>query len=102
MAVQDQVAALDMAGCLAEAIRDEPAAKRLWVSTHRDRVELSILTEPIDSDTELRLYRAGLVLHDRFPDAYFLIDVINPDHFARLDLEMLLPQGAREIPLQRE
>ena len=84
--------------------RYEPsrAVKRLWASANRDRIELSILTDPTDADTERRLYAAGLILHDRFPDAYFLIDVINPIYFISLDLQMLIPNGAQEIPVRPE
>jgi len=102
MAIQVQVTAREMGRALAEAVRDEPAVKRLWASANRDRIELSILTDPTDADTERRLYAAGLILHDRFPDAYFLIDVINPIYFISLDLQMLIPNGAQEIPVRPE
>ena len=52
MAVQDQVTALGIARSYAALVREEPAARRLWVTDCRDYFELWLLIEPTDDDTE--------------------------------------------------
>ena len=86
----------------AAAVANEPAARRLWVGPHPDRLELWLLTEPTDGDTERRLYAALLPVYDAIPDAPLRLHVIDPEHDERVDLGgRILPAGAEEIPLRR-
>ena len=100
MAVADRVSQAELGKTFAEAIREEPAAKQLWVRSHRDYFELWLLTEPIDSVTERRLYAAGLLLHDRFPQADVRLRILNPRLFADFEPSELIPEGAEGFPLR--
>ncbi len=87
----------------ATAVSDEPAVLRLWVRPNRDEVELWLLVdEATDVETELRLYGAGLVLHDRFSDPSPFILVINPSSYEPFDIGAVIPRNAEEIPLRPE
>jgi hypothetical protein len=100
MAVTDRATLAEIGKTYAEAVRAEPAARQLWVDSHRDYFELWLVTEPIDTDVEDRLYEAELVLHDRFPEAYIRFHILNPRHFDPFEPADLIPPGAEEIPLR--
>lgn len=100
MAVTDRVTAQQMGRAFAEMAREEPAARRLWVSTNGCEVELWLLTEPTDADTERRLYAASKALYDHFPEAVFFVDVLNPAQSQGWDAVSAIPSGVEEIPLR--
>jgi hypothetical protein len=101
MAVAEPVTAHELGHAYAEAVRHEPAAEQLWVRANRGEVELRlVVNEATDADTELRLYGAGLALHDRFPDSHPFVIVINPGRYERLDPAEVIPRDAEEIPLR--
>jgi hypothetical protein len=100
VAVVDAVTARELGRAYAEAVRDEPAAKRLWARPNRGEVELWLLVdESADIAAERRLYGAGLILHDRFPEPSPFILVINPSRYDPFDLGEVIPRDAEEIPL---
>ena len=100
MTVANEVTAQRMGRSFAESASREPAAKRLWVAPREGYVELWLLTEPTDADTERRLYGASMELYDRFPDAHFRIGVLNPSLSEGWDPMSEIPPDAEEIPLR--
>ncbi len=100
MAVTDRATLAEIGQTYAAAVRDEPTAKQLWAGSHRDYFELWLVTDPIDADTERRFYKAELVLHDRYPEAYIRFHVLNPGHFDPFEPADLIPTYAEEIPLR--
>ena len=100
MAIKDEVTAQEIGRSYAAAVSREPTAQRLWVSSHRDYIELWLLSEPIDMDTRRRFFEPVAEMHDRFPDANARFHVINPSEYDGLDLRMVLPADAAEIPLR--
>ena len=79
--------------------RRHPAARRLWAWAYRDYVELWLLTDPIDTDTELHLYGVSFELYDRYPKTDIRFHLLNPRYFEELDPDLVIPPGAEEIPL---
>lgn len=100
MAVQNRVTAREIGRSYAVAVSGMPAARRLWISTHRDAVDLWLLTGPIDEETRRRLFDPVASMYDRFPGADMRFHVINPDEHHRFDLDLILPSDAKEIPLR--
>ena len=107
MAIKDQVTVQDIGRSYAEAVRGQPTAKRLWVSTGPDYVALWLLTKPVDMDTRRRFFVPVADMYDRFPDAHMRFHVIDPSEYDGLDLEhdgpdldRVRPADAVEIPLQ--
>lgn len=81
----------------ANAVRDEPAAQALSVSSEGERVELWLLTEPTDAETEQRLYAAGTFLEEEFADVDIRVHVLNPAWYGESDPKTILPEGAERI-----
>lgn len=81
MAITQNLSAYDVGRRLADEISQDPAARGLWARNVRDYVELWLLTEPIDADTERRLYSVAASLYDWFPGAYIRFSVVNPRLF---------------------
>jgi hypothetical protein len=100
MAVTDRTTLAEIAKTYAAAVQAEPAAKQLWARSHRDYIELWLVTELIEPEVERQLYGAESVIYDRFPDAYIRLHVLNPRYFEPFDLSNLLPPGVEEIPLR--
>lgn len=100
MAVADQVSPAKVGKTFAESVRAESAAKQLWVRSHRDYFELWLITEPVEADVERRLYAATLLLHDRFPEAYIRLHLLNPRYFEEFNPSDTIPPDAEEIPLR--
>lgn len=100
MAIADRVTAAEIGRVYAEAVRDEPAAWRLRVSSHRDYYELWLVTEPIEPDVQRRLYTAELVLYDRFPGVYLRLHILNPMYFDGSNPAAMIPLDAEEILLR--
>lgn len=98
MAVPKTDIAQEIGRACAEAVRDEPAARRIWVRERPDEIDVYILVpKGTDVETELRLYAADLTLFDRFPDAPVFLQVINPSHYKPFKLNGVIPAGADEI-----
>lgn len=102
MAIANRATATEIGKAYAEAIRGEAAAKQLWARSHRDYVELWLVTEPIEVGVDRPLYAAEDVLYDRFPEAYIHLHILNPRLFDDFDAAELVPAGAEEIPLRVE
>jgi hypothetical protein len=103
MAVPKLVTAQDIGRACADAVRDEPAAQRLWVSTHQGEFRVWLLVEPMmDEETELRLYGADLAMYARFPEADVFLLVINPSDYEPFDLRSVIPADAVEIALRSD
>jgi hypothetical protein len=82
---------------LARAVAHESAVRRIWATAHRDTIELWLLTDPVDADTERRLYAAGTRLYDVFPEGNIRLHIVNPRMFDPLDLDSVIPKGTEEI-----
>lgn len=107
MAVVDHVSAHEMVRGFAEAIKVEPAVRRLWAWTEpghiepgRDYVELWLLTDPVDPETDRRLGEAAMLLHDRFPEAYIRMHTMTTEMLGGREPTGAIRQGAEEIPLR--
>lgn len=100
MTVANPSAALRMGRCLAELVRAEPGARRLWASSHRDYVELWVLTADVDAEAERRLHELGIRTQEAFPDGNLRIRLINPRFYEGRDPVELIPAGAEEIALR--
>ena len=85
----------------AEAIRPEPAAKRLWFRARGETVEPWLLIEPGDVETERRLHALGALLYERFPELDFSLHILNPARYPRLNLSVIVPGQAEELPVHR-
>lgn len=95
------VDAHELAAALAEMVRHDPRALRMWVSSHRGIASLWLLTTTsIEATDERRLYGLAGDLQDRFPDALFHLHVVNPLDYASFELDLVLPTGAEEIALR--
>jgi hypothetical protein len=80
----------------AQAARNDPLVKELWVTTRRDGVHLWLLIERAGDDEERRLYGLLDVLDEQFPEADFQLHVLNPASYA-IDLHDVLPGDAEKI-----
>jgi hypothetical protein len=81
MAISQHVTAQDVGHRFADEVRQEPVAQGVWTRAVRDYIELWFLTDPIDADTERRLYGVGASLHQWFPCAYINFYLVNPRLF---------------------
>jgi len=100
MAIMQAATAAEIARAFADLVRHEESARRLWFSTHRDYMELWLLTDWIDPEGEHRFYEATVCLFDRYPDAYVRLHVINPRTTEPFDPDHVAPKGAEEILLR--
>jgi hypothetical protein len=99
MAIMQATTAAEIARAFADLVRHEASARRLWVSTQRDYMELWLLTDPIDGDAERRFHEAAVSLWDRYPSAYVRLHIVNPRTTELGDPADVVPNGAEEIPL---
>lgn len=83
----------------AVAVRDEPAAKRLWVCAEPHAISVWLLTSAIPLDAERPFYEASGLLEDAFPEVNLRFHLLNPRHFPDADPAQALPDGVVEIPL---
>ncbi len=100
MAIEQAATAAEIARAFADLVRHEESARRLWVSTHRDYMELWLLTDSIDAEEEHRFYEADACLWDRFPEAYVRLHIVNPRTTEPFNPDAVAPKGAEEIPLR--
>ena len=107
MAIVDHVATHEMVRTFAEAIKDEPSVRRFWAWTEpsyiepgRDYVELWLLTDPIDPETDRRLGMAAMRLHERFPEDYIRMHTMTTEMLGGREPAGAIREGAVEIPLR--
>ncbi len=99
MAVDTRITARTVGAALAERARAYSVARRLWVSSDRDTVNLWLEVGPIEHAEELELY--GLVdgFYARFPGIDPFLHVMDPqDH--TVDIQDAVPSDAEEITLR--
>jgi len=87
----------------ADQVRGRDDAHRLWLSNHRDEVEVWLLTKPIDMESERVFYSAAMMLYEWFPNAHITFHLLNPRHFEDVSedgLLSVLPESAAEVPLR--
>jgi hypothetical protein len=97
-----QFDAQEIGRLLVETIRDDVAARCIYVQAGRDALEVWVLLEPIGVDAEDRFYEAGAALQRAFPDVVIRFHLVNPRLFAP-DINLpgdVIPSGAIAIPLQ--
>jgi predicted DNA binding CopG/RHH family protein len=94
--------AREMGRNFAEALGREPV-QGLWVRATRNRVELWVLTRPVDLATERRLHGATRLLIERFPKANFRLHVINPRHGSEAEDPLAaIPPDSERVDLPTE
>jgi len=101
MAVTKKVTAQDLGRAFAKIVRDEPIIHELWVSDHKPEVHFWLVVDPLDMDTQHRLYYLLDPLYARFPDADFQMHVLNPEEH-RGDIHLAIPSFADQIPLRAD
>lgn len=82
-----------------ELARADGLVRGLWLTTHRGVLTFWIHTQPIDLETQQRLYERTAVLYDRFPSVEFVVHILNPESYAGGDALAELPPDARPIAL---
>lgn len=107
MAIQDLTVAQRAAQRFAEAVRQEPAVKRLWVWSQRgylepdeEYVELWLLTDVLDEAADKRLSTAMLSLNEWFPDVEFRVHVLPPGFYDPRGPLTAVRADVTEVPLQ--
>ena len=107
MAVGDLAIGQEMAESFAEAIRSEPAVKRLWFWAERDHVqpghdyvEFWLLTDELDEEIRRRLYSAATSVYDRFPEVDGRLHTLPPGYFDPRDPTGAIRAEAIEVPLR--
>ena len=88
----------EMERTLAEVAGREPVVSGLWVTADHEGLHFWLMTDPIDAETERRLYELADALDERFPDATFQLHVLNPRHYTGSARDAV-PAGAAEVPL---
>lgn len=81
MAISQQATAQDVGRRFAEEVRQDPAVQGVWARAVRDYIELWVLTDPIDAETERRLYALDAPLQRWFPTTYIYFYLVNPRLF---------------------
>ena len=102
MAISQQVNAHNVGRRFADEVRQDPAAQGVWTRAVRDYIELWLLTEPIDAETERRFYAVGASIHHWFPGAYVHFHLVNHRLFDE-DTELVgdvIPSQAESIWLR--
>ena len=106
MAIQDRTVARQVAHCFAEAIRNEPAVKQLWVwgklghvEPGREAVDLWVFLDSADDEAERRIVRAASLLHERFPHINVMVHLTNGLMPKDFDPTTEVYPGAEQIPL---
>lgn len=81
MAISQEITAHDVGRRLADEVRQDPAAQGVWTRAVRDYIELWLLTDPIDAETERRFYALDAPLQRFFPNTYINFHLVNPRLF---------------------
>jgi hypothetical protein len=84
---------------LAELLHEQASdvVRGLWMAVHPGEITFWILTTPIDTDTQERLYEQAAALYDQFPDALLDFHILNPQWYEGGDALSQLPPDARPI-----
>jgi hypothetical protein len=83
---------------VAALARPRELVRGIWITTRRGTVTIWILPQPLDPETQRRLYERTAVLYDFFPDAELAVHVLNPGWFKDGDALSALPPDAQPIP----
>jgi hypothetical protein len=109
MAVLYHVLPQAVARRFADAVRSEPAAKRLWVwsqpgyiDPEREYVELWLLHDPVDEATEQRMRVAAAALHEHFPEVHIRVHRVTPQMLGGHPPAEAIREGAEEVTLRPE
>ena len=81
----------------AAMVREQPTVESLWYSTEDDGVELWLVTAPSNIATTRRLWARTGSLLNQFPDADIRLHVLNRRNYPSVNLDVMLPEGARLI-----
>lgn len=82
MTISQQVNAHDVGSRFAEEVRQDPRAQGVWTRAVRDYIEVWLLTEPIDAETERHFYALGASLDRWFMETYIQFYLVNPRLFS--------------------
>ncbi len=93
MAIDQTIDTKLMAQRYADAVRKMPDAREIYFRLHGGVAEFWLITAPTDVDTQMDFYGASQLLYDQFPGTPIDFHVINPAHYIRFDLSMILPPG---------
>ncbi|HZS02644.1 MAG TPA: hypothetical protein VFE37_28275 [Chloroflexota bacterium] len=100
MAITPDVRADAIARRLSEELaRAEGAVLGLWLTMPRGVLTFWVLTRPIDLETQQRLYERTAVIYECFPNAEFVVHILNPEWYEGGDAAGALPPDAQPIPL---
>ena len=102
MAIRAGATPQQIARRFAELVREEPAARKLWLEVRDHDIQLWLLATDTDRETENRLYEASFVLAEAFPDAPIHFHLLVPRFYVNGDPQAALPPGLEEIPLRAE
>jgi len=99
MATTHQVTMAEIAERLVSTISTELSVQGVWIEPVGDRLDFWVITDDIDSDTELRIYRHHADLYNWFPELLMHFHVIFSEMFepgTRL-IERVVPRSARRV-----
>lgn len=99
MTTTHQTTAIAIGQYFASLVREIPAARKLWVRDNHD-VELWLLIDPTDRETELAFYALSGQLYNRFSTNEIMFYLINPENFEPFDIFDIIPVGATPIALR--
>ena len=92
----------NIANAFVNMLRGDSTARRLYGRMHHEVVELWLLTEPIDVDHELRIYRLAAVLDRTFPNSLIEFHLVNPAHFEPFRHDQIIPVDDPNVTLFHE
>jgi hypothetical protein len=100
MAIKPDVQPDEVARSLgAELARAEGVVRGLWLTIQRGVLTFWVLTAPLGSEAQERLYQQTAVLYERFPDLEMVVHILNPEWYEGSDPTSALPPDAQPIPL---
>jgi hypothetical protein len=82
MTISPHVTAQDVGRRFVEEVRQDPVAQGVWVRAVRDYIEVWLLTDPIDAETERHFYGLSALLDRWFPETYIQFYHVNPRLFS--------------------
>jgi hypothetical protein len=86
---------------LVEVVKEDAAAKAVWVWAADERVEAWLLTDPMLPDVEARLVAATTTVEDRMQERHptmdFRVHVLNPAWYGASDPTVTIPAEAKRI-----
>lgn len=99
MTTTHQATAIAIGRYYATLVRKIPSARQLWVRENHCEVELWLLIDPTDRETELAFYALSGKLYNRFSTDEIMLYVVDPRNYQPFDIDNIIPAGAMPIAL---